>query len=155
LGELASKHGGYAFDRWEDPSQQHNYPPGGALAHLGKIADKKRAPLPARVVWQPDLDWKRQFYWLWWDQPVRGALVVADLDKAKGTVTITCDRATDGLFVLLDERMVDMNKPIAVTVNGQATFAGSPKTELATLLRTSSVDESLLFSARVPAFASK
>ncbi len=155
LAQLSNKHGGYAFDRWEDPEQQHNYPQDGALAHLQKLVDKKRTPLPERVVWQPELAWKRQFYWLWWESPVRGAMLVADLDKASNTVSLTCDQPTDGLFVLLDERVLDVAKPVTVSVNGKSVFTGVPKLELANLLRTSGTDAALMFSVRVPAFAAK
>jgi hypothetical protein len=110
--------------------------------------------VPPRLVWQPVLAWKRQFHWLYWETPVANAVVVADADRKANTITITCDKPTDGLHVLLDARVVDIAREVTVTVNGVQTWKGKPTASLATLLRTSvHPDPKLQFVAQAPAFA--
>ncbi|MCR9243680.1 MAG: hypothetical protein NXI31_01520 [bacterium] len=152
LGEAQQRWGGFAHDYWEVHNRGHGSPPGGYPAHLAKIADKVRNPIPERIVWQPVLDWKRQFYWLYWEKPVKNAIVEADLDRKKNAITITTKQDTKDLYVLLDERMVDLDKEVTVTVNGKQTFKGKVERRLETLLRTSlHPDPKLQFVARVPA----
>lgn len=154
LLECQQKWGGYEHLYWEVNGRGHGDPPGGYAAQLEKVVTHVRAAVPPRLVWQPVLGWKRQFHWLYWDKPVANALVVADVDKRANTITITCDKPTDGLHVLLDARVVDMAREVAVTVNGAVTWKGKPSPSLATLLRTSvHPDAKLQFVAQAPAFA--
>lgn len=154
LGEAARRWGGFAHDYWEVDGRGHAEPPGGHEAQLRKIADKVRNPVPDRIVWQPVLPWKRQFYWLWWERPVFGAIVVADLDRAGNRVQIQCDRPTAGLYVLLDSRVLDLGKDVVVEVDGKEVFRGRAVPSLATLVRTSDhPDPKLQFVAEVPAFS--
>ena len=70
-------------------------------------------------------------------------------------MTITCDKPTDGLHVLLDARVVDLAREVVVTVNGAETFRGKVTPSLLTLLRTSDhPDPALQFVASAPAFGS-
>ncbi len=154
LAKAQQQWGGFEHVYWEVDGRGHAGPPGGFEAQLGKVVARVRVPVPDRVVWQPVLPWKRQFHWLWWERPVANALVVADLDRAANRVAVTCDRPTDGLHVLLDRRVLDLAREVAVTVNGAETFRGTVVPELATLLLTSAhPDPELQFVARVPAFA--
>jgi hypothetical protein len=132
----------------------HGEPPGGYQVQLEKIVGRARNAVPERIVWQPALTWKRQFYWLYWDTPSLGALVVADLDRAANAVRLSCDQPTDGLWVLLDRRVLDLGKEVVVTVNGEETFRGKVGNDLGTLLLTSQhPDPALQFAARVRAFS--
>lgn len=152
LVKAAQKWGAFAHDYWEVDGRGHAEPPGGHLAQLQKIAGKVREPVPQRIVWQPVLPWKRQFYWLWWDAPVVNAIVTADLDRAQNQVAITCDQDTKGLEVLLDGRVLDIKREVVVLVNGTEVFRGKVQRDLGTLLRTSChPDPGLQFTARAPA----
>lgn len=154
LGEAAKKWGGFEHTYWEVDGRGHGEPPGGYEPQLEKVFARTRSVVPERVVWQPVLPWKRQFYWLYWDAPKQNAIVVADLDRKTNRVAITCDQPTDGLYVLLDARLVDLGKEVVVTVNGTETFRGKAAMDLGTLLLTSDhPDPKLQFAARVPAFA--
>lgn len=154
LGEAAAKWGGYEHDYWEVDGQGHGAPPGGHQAQIEKITGKTRQVVPERVVWQPVLPWKRQFYWLHWEAPSAGALLVADLDRPANTVRITCDRATEGLWVLLDERVLDLRREVIVIVNGSEVSRTQVVPDLGTLVLTSAhPDPELQFVARVRAFA--
>ena len=154
LAQLQQKWGGFEHVYWEVDGRGHAGPPGGYRAQLDKVVARVREPVPERVVWQPVLPWKRQFYWLHWQRPVVNAIVTADLDRDGNAVKITCDQATDGLHVLLDDRVLDIDKEVVVTVNGKETFRGRVEPTLATMLLTSvHPDEELQFVARAPAFA--
>jgi poly(3-hydroxybutyrate) depolymerase len=150
LREAQKERGGYDFEYWEVGDKGHGLPDGGARALLEKIADQTRNPVPERVTWQPVVRWKRQFYWLWWDNPFTRAIVVADLDKAANKITMTCDNPRSGLAVLVDERIVDMQKEVTVVLNGNEVFRGVPKPTLPVLLSTGTRnDPDLMFSARI------
>lgn len=152
LAQAAEKWGGYPHDYWEVTGRGHAMPEGGAIVHLRKIAKVVRDPVPERIVWQPALRWKRQFYWLFWERPVRDAILVADLDREANAVRITCEQGSKGLSVLLDGRVLDIDKEVVVTVNGEEAFRGIPQPSLATLLLTGAAgDPGLTFAARVPA----
>lgn len=156
IEEARAKWGGYDFEYWEVSGRGHDEPPGGPRAHMEKVKDKLRAPHAQRVVWQPALDWKRQFYWLWWEQPLRGAIVDAELLPAANTVRITLDRPAAGLHVLLDERLLDVTREVVVELNGKERFRGVPEARLSTLLLTGvRGDPRLSFACRVPVVVRK
>jgi hypothetical protein len=131
----------------------HDLPPGGGEALLEKIAGKVRNPHPERVVWQPAIDWKRQFYWLFWDEPKLGWQVVADLDRSNNAVSVTTKAPLAGLHVLLSDDVVDMKKEVVVLVNGVEHYRAIPERSLATLLMTGRYgDARRTYDARIPLF---
>ena len=151
LGEARQRWGGFDFEYWEVDGMGHDYPPGGTRALLEKVHERVRDPRPERVVWQPELAWKQQFYWLFWDRPARHALVVADLDASANGIAITCDQDAHGLWVLLDDELLDVEREVVVTLNGQETWRGLPEARLSTLLITGTRgDPGLTFPYRVP-----
>ncbi len=154
LAAAAVKWGGFEHHYWEVNGRGHAGPPGGYEAQLEKVVPRARNAVPERIVWQPVLAWKRQFHWLWWDEPAFQAIVVADLDRKANTVTITCDKPANGLHVLLDGRVLDLARDVVVTVNGTETFRGKASPSLGALLRSSDhPDPELQFVAMLPAFA--
>ena len=154
LEQHAETWGGYAHDYWEVSGRGHTGPDGGMIKQLERAAPHVRNPVPERIVWQPVLPWKQQFYWLAWDRPISNAIVTADLDRANNTVRITTKANTEGLYVLLDRRLVDLKKPVKVALNNETVFDGLAPIRLTTLVRTSAhPDPELQFVARVPAFA--
>ena len=151
LEEAKQRWGGFDFEYWEVPGRGHDLPPGGMEALCSKISDKKRNARPVKVVWQPVLEWKRHFYWLWWDTPQKYAIVEAEIDKAKNEVRVKCDQDAQGLCVLLEDGLVDFDKEVVVTLEGKEVFRGAPVRTLGTLLRTAvRNDAQLAFSALVP-----
>ena len=150
LGEAKKRWGGFEYEYWQVPGRQHNEAPGGMAALLAKIAKRVRDPRPSKIVWQPALTWKQQFYWLWWSTPSKDALVVADLDRAKNEIRVTCDHDAKGLEVLLDERLVDMTKDVAISLNGKEVFRGRLAWKLSTLVKTAQTgDAELCYAASV------
>ena len=153
LKEARARWGGYDFEYWEVPNRQHQEPPGGYEAHLAKIESIERTTHPDTVVWQPTLDWKWQSYWLFWDEPVKGALVVARVDRKKNEVRVTCDKHPRGLYVLVDERLLDPKKEIAVFLDDKEVFRGLARPSLAAILATGARgDPELAYSSRIPLF---
>jgi pimeloyl-ACP methyl ester carboxylesterase len=152
LEEARARWGGFDFEYWEVPGRAHDLPPGGMITQLEKIAAKTRAARPDKVVWQPVLSWVRQFYWLWWETPARGAIVEAQLDKTKNAIDLRCDSGSPaGLSILLDDALLDLEHDVTITLDGKQVFKGQPKRTLATLVMTAERDDAeLSFSARVP-----
>ena len=151
LKEAKARWGGYDFEYWEVDGRGHDEPPGGNKAHLEKIQDKVRDPRPLEVVWQPTLPWKRQSYWLWWDEPALDAIVVAELLPSENKVRISCDKPVAGLHVLLDDKLLDLGKEVVIELNGKERYRGTPApSRAAILLSGSRGDPRLLFTCRVP-----
>lgn len=152
LGESRERWGGYDFEYWEVDDRGHGFPDGGPKALLAKIAEAERTAVPERVVWQPEVRWKRQFHWLFWENLRTRAILVADLDRERNRISITCEGGDVGdLAVLVDDRMVDMEKEVVVELNGEETNRVVPQRSLATLVLTGThPDPELMFSARIP-----
>lgn len=150
LDEAQKRWGGFVHEYWEVPGRQHDLAPGGMEALLAKIKDKTRDTRPSKVVWQPALKWKRQFYWLWWDTPSANAIVVAEVDRAKNEIHVTCDVDPKGLEVLIDDKLVDTKREIVVTLGDKEVFRGVAKSDLGTLAKTSLAgDPELVYGMRV------
>jgi len=140
VSKARARYGGYEdFEYWEVSDRGHGYPEGGVEELIAKIEGYAREPRPDHVVWQPDVTWKRQFYWLWWQEPVRGATVEARLDREENKIEIELIR-TDGagLHVLVGPELVDMQRELTVLVNEEQVFQALPPRDLATWLRTQS-----------------
>ncbi len=152
IKEAKKRWGGYDdFVYWEVTGVGHGAPPGGFEAHLLKLAGFVRGPLPTRVVWQPDLTWKQQFYWLWWEKPRLGVTLRADYDPEAGLFDITADKAAFGIHVLLNEEMCDFKQEIRVRFNGRQVWQGVPERDLEVMMSTATHgDEKLIFEARIP-----
>lgn len=151
LAKAKERWGGYDYEYWQVSGRGHASPPGGMLALLEKIAQRQRNAVPAKVVWQPVLPWKRQFYWLFWEAPVRNAIVVADADMKTNRIKIECEQDTAGLSLLLDERIVDMKREVVVTIAGEAVYRGIPQPRLSAMLLTAvRNDPDLMFPCRIP-----
>lgn len=150
MGKARQRWGGFDFEYWEVSGRGHDLPPGGMQALLAKIEKRVRDPRPKKIVWQPALSWKQQFYWLWWNAPPSGALLEAEVDGAKNEIRLVCDRTPKDLEVLLDERLVDLAKPVTITLNGAQVFSGTPQPSLAVLAKTALCgDEELVFALSV------
>lgn len=158
LGEAKARWGGFDYEYLEVSDRGHGFPVGGPRVLLDKIVTHKREMIPERITWQAALASKRQFYWLWWDEPVLEAIVVADLDRAKNAVAITCEKdgkAIDasGLRVLLDPRVLDLQREVRITINAREVFHGVPERSLQVIARSGRhPDADRIFEAAAPPF---
>jgi predicted esterase len=151
LQEAKERWGGFDFEYWEVSGYGHGAPPGGYLAHAAKIRDKVRNPRPDKIVWEQELPWKRQFYWLWCERPEAFRLIVAELDRDKNEVRITCKGDHGGLHVLVDEELVDLAREVVVLLNDEEVFRGQPTLSLQAVLSTGAKgDSERTYTARIP-----
>lgn len=135
IGLARERWGGYPFEYWEVSGQGHALPPGGFGALLEKVRDERRDARPEKIVWQPKLRWKRQFYWLWWEEPKSSQTVVAELDRKGNAVHVECGSPA-GLRVLLDDELLDLGREVTITVGEREAFRGVPERSLAALVAT-------------------
>ena len=151
LNQARKRWGGFEHEYWRVTGRGHGAPPGGYLAHLEKLAPFVRGPLPTKVVWQPELAWKQQFYWLWWEEPRAKVLLEAELDREAGTCDVKADKAAYGVSLLLNDELVDMQRELRVRFNGEEVWRGVPARSLDVMVATSvHGDERLMFEALVP-----
>ncbi|MBL4770721.1 MAG: hypothetical protein JKY61_06185 [Planctomycetes bacterium] len=149
--------GGYDdYEYWELDGLAHSPPPGGPKAHFERFKSLVRKPVQDVVVWQPVLDWKRQFYWLFWETPAEGAIVEARIDRTANKITVQVkfhkqSEQGAGLAVLLDSTLVDMEKEVVVEFNGAEVFRGLPERRLEVLFDTAtSGDPDRLYVSKIP-----
>lgn len=151
LADARARWGGFDVQSWEVDARHDDATPGGRQALYDRFKDKPRDPRPTTIVWQPTQAWPRQFGWLWWEAPVPGALVQAELLPKENKVRVSCDQEAAGLCVLLDARLLDLTKNVVVELNGAETFCGVPEARLSTLALTGvRGDPQLLYACRVP-----
>ncbi|MFD1035375.1 hypothetical protein ACFQ15_11990 [Sphingomonas hankookensis] len=93
------------------------------------MAGFTRNPWPRRIVWVQDDVTHDRFYWL--HLPDAAAAKAGDrIDAAVAGQTITLTGTVPaGTIVRLSDRLVDLDKPVRVVVNGRKAFAGKvPRT---------------------------
>ncbi len=116
------------------------------------MAQKRRNPVPDRVVWKQSPVTHDRLYWLalpkdaW---PVAGSLVTAKRDGQ--TITIEAAEKAEKLLIRLDDRMVDLDKPVKIVYQGKTLFEGRAPRTIATLMHTLEKrgDPELMFDAEV------
>jgi hypothetical protein len=143
--------GGFEFRYVEVNGRGHGPPSEGYLPTLQWLAKHERNARPKQILWQPVLDWKRQFYWLYWHKPRRGALLQVEA-KENNVIEVTNlsePKVCNQLTLLLGAPLVDLQRDVTVNVNGQQRFQGRvPRTFSTLLLTLPRYDADLLFDAR-------
>ena len=120
-------------------------------AALPWLAKFTRNPVPDRVVWKQTGTPHDRSYWL--AVPPGDAkgdsLVVAKRDGQ--TIDIAKAEKVNKLLVRLDDRMVDLEKPVKVTYGGKELFVGQAPRTIGELVRTlvGRGDPKLMFDAEV------
>ena len=143
VAKFKKRFGGYGdFTYWEVADRQHRYPEGGMLALLNKIKDFKRDVHQRHVVWQPTLDWKTQFYWMHWQEPVMNVIVEGEFNKEANTFVVSSDAKLSGFEILLSPEMVDFEREVVVEFNGTEIARRMPKANLGDLLYFYSASDS-------------
>ena len=115
------------------------------------MAEFTRETAPKKVVWYQDDVTHDQFYWLAVSpgQAKASATVTATITGQE--VQITQADGIDHLIVRLDDRLLDLDQPVKVTVRGETRFEGKLARSSATLAKTLAerTDPRLMFSAEV------
>jgi predicted esterase len=118
LKELKEKHGPYEYVYKEYNGIGHGYPPGGFGPIIDWMIRHKRKPYPDYIVWEPSRPYKKLFWWI----KVRsaGGQIIAKYKKSKNLIEI--EGSSSGISVFLNEKMVNLSKPVKVMVNGKEVF---------------------------------
>ena len=110
------------------------------------MAKYTRNPLPNTIVWRQDKH--PQFYWLAAGEVKPGAVVRADLKDQ--TINLTqCDAKQ--LTIRLNDKMLDLDKPVIVTSEGKKLHGARVKRTIGTLAKTLAQrgDPKSMFSAEI------
>jgi hypothetical protein len=119
-----------------------------ALPWMAKFA---RNPIPERIVWKQTEVAHNRFYWLA-VPPGTGALDSLVIADRKGQcVEITKAENVGKLIVRFDDRMMDLDQPVAVRRDGKVLFSGSVPRTVAVILKTleGCGDPKLIYSAEI------
>ncbi|MHC5077443.1 MAG: carboxylesterase family protein [Planctomycetota bacterium] len=150
LQELQGKDAkGYRFTYNEFPGRGHHISPESERKAGEWLKPCVRDPYPKVVVWRPWKAYKKHFYWLKVDSPRRGMRL-----EARIVSPTEVDIRTGGVSsftVFLNDKLVDMEKEIKITVNGAVKFTGKLSRRLPVILETLATREDLnmVFTAAV------
>jgi predicted esterase len=138
LGELRKEHpDGYEHVYKEYTDIGHGMPRDGVGPILKYLFSKKRDPYPKKVIFEPCRSYKRLFAWV--EIPLKSPVswICAEYDRKKNRITVKTIGG-DGGFVLYinPQKMVDMKKPVTVTVNGKERWSGYVQYSAAALLHS-------------------
>ncbi len=134
LADLAAKDaGGYTHEVtiYEENGHWMDRKDAVAVPWMAKFTRNLR---PKKVVWLQDDVTHGRFYWLANPEPKAGQRVVASIDGQ--TVTIAEAAGVARLSILLDDGLVDLDKPVRVEMGGRTLFEGKVDRTIATLART-------------------
>ena len=103
---------------------------------LDWMAKFTRTPLPTKVVWKQASTTHDRFYWLAMpqDQAAGGQLVIARRDGQ--TIEIEKSAAVKSLTILLNDAMLDLDKPVAIRAAGRQLFSGTVERTIVNLEAT-------------------
>ncbi len=121
------KFGGYAGGFEWRPGVGHAVPDRDKVAEM--VREGRRDPWPKQVVWVQSDDVLKHFYWVEAPNAVEGGRVEASVKD--NTITVTADKQK-ALAFWLDSSIVDLSKPVTVTVNGGKAETFTPKANLET-----------------------
>lgn len=111
-------------------------------ASVAWMARYERNPYPDRIVWRQEEELHQHFYWLTApkEELARGKEVRAELTKTNGKkqqniIHIThCDYTS--LTISLNDKMLNLDKPVRVVYEGETVFSGKVKRKASTLKQT-------------------
>jgi hypothetical protein len=104
-------------------------------AALPWMAKFVRNPTPNKLVWKQDDVTHRRFYWLAVDadQEKKGTEIVA---KYSGQQVELQSADVTKVRVRLDDRILDLDKPVTISANGEQAFQGIVPRTIATIAQT-------------------
>ncbi|MCA9322336.1 MAG: prolyl oligopeptidase family serine peptidase, partial [Planctomycetes bacterium] len=138
LKKLHEKHPtGYDYRYDEVDDRGHAAPKEGYGPSQAWVAEKTRDPRPRKIIWQPALTWKHQFYWLHWPKPEIGSELIAEVQDGN---VVQIEELTgariNGLQILVGEPLFDLDEDIVVRFGQNEVFRGKAERRLSTLLLT-------------------
>lgn len=107
------------------------------------LAQQRRNPIPRRVVWRQSGPVTHDSYWLHLDDPYEGKTPTTwenrpEMIDARYSGNFVSLEVTGlkSVTIRLDDRMMDLDKPVTVTINGREAFTGMVPRSAATLAKT-------------------
>ncbi len=150
LGDLRKEHPGFFdFTYKEYAGIGHALPPDGTHPILEWLTSHRRNPWPKKVVWEPAVAWKNTMFWVRKEKP-EGGRIVAEVREGNLIAVAAADGPTD-LSLLLSDDLVDLDKPLVVTLNGAEVFRGFAQPSAAALLESIAErnDPAMVATARI------
>lgn len=118
------------------------------------MAQFRRNPVPKKVVWFQDDVTHDRFYWLAVEpgRASKGLTVIALVDGQE--IRIEKAEGVKTLLVRLDDRLLDLDRPVKITAQGKTLFEGTVPRTIANLEKTLAGpgDAKLAFAAEVAVF---
>lgn len=124
--------------------------PGAAMREaVGWITDGIRQALPRDITWEPKRPLKHCFHWLAVDQPRCFTRIEARLEDNRIDLQLT--GIDGGLSILLNEKLVDLDLPIEVRLDGERLFQGLARPSLSALAESIAwhFDPAMIFTHRI------
>jgi hypothetical protein len=121
-------------------------------AALTWLANVKRDPVPRRIVWTQAASRQRERYWLRVDPGRDSTRTHQTIDARVGGQCVTLNvRGYDGVTLRLDDRLVNLDKPVTITVNDEEAFTGRIARSATPLVKTllERGDPELMFCAEL------
>jgi len=139
----------YSFVFKEIPGGGHAVPLGDRKRIIEWLADKRRAPNPAKVRYRKRSSEPRTCYWLHLSKTRRGSYVEAEVRRRR-EIHIRCANVKQ-LALYLSHDLVDLDVPIEVNVNGEKQFSRQCVRRPGILLKTARAfrDAGRLYSVAV------
>jgi dienelactone hydrolase len=158
--------GGYELVRFRCyEGLAHSFPPGEPGNASKYMAEHRRDSYPAKIRWEyaahphPLPDEKdttgrypqHAFYWIRHDAPRDRMEIVAERKGNEFDVSLG-GVGPQGGYVMLNPRMIDVEKDVVVRVDGQEVYRGRPEPDFATVVESldDKLDKTLTFDRKVP-----
>lgn len=142
----------------------HSFPSGEPEAGIDFVTAHRRDPFPSTLVWEYAADpfplpgpddatsrvVKRWYYWLHCDAPRDGMRVRATRDG--NAIDLVCEGVPASSFTIyLNPSMIDVERPVRITVRGETVYEGRPEPSFATVLTSldARLDRRLVFDRKV------
>jgi predicted esterase len=149
MNKLAKKYRGCFPHKYKEFPGGHQAAGQGLNSACDWMFKFKRKPYPKKVIYEPKRKFNKQLYWLKVNEPKCGTRLFGEI---KGnTVNIKASNIETGFTVFLNDKLVDMKKPVIVKVNGKEKFKGMLTPSISAIVETidDKIDEAMWFCARV------
>ena len=115
------------------------------------MAKHKRNKFPDRIVWKQDDVTHKRSYWISLpDEQIkpRGLIIVSKKDQS---IDVQERGQTNQIDIMLNDEMVDFDKPVTVSHKGKVVFERKPRRSISEIHRTLKErgDPGLVFSSRL------
>ena len=123
----------------------HGFPTKGVKPIFDWLRKHERDPYPKRVLWERSRDYKTAFYWI---GKRRGR---ARVDVQRNENSFVVDGDWGGVTIFLNDRMVDLKKPIQVRAGNKTLVNRTVPLSLVTLIESirERNDPEMYFTARI------